>query len=441
MTDLPGVITLTLETLNLLLLFAGVLGYAPRENKGCLAAGIVILLFRGVTVLAFPEAYIFHRYLAALVPAAAMPCIFKGRPSVSLVIGITMAQIISMMDTLNIGIWTLAVKGDMMRVDLVWTYYLGAMGCLILLGIVSFAVRKKRKAIYEATERISLWIFIPFLVCLYLLTNYSPVVIVGSSSAERLQYIARGKNIIKDGFTAFILVGFLVVSCALASKHREMKRLLLLNQRCIREQTEQYRRQGEEDMDLRRFRHDYNAHIMALQSLAEDDDPKRLRDYVRDLSELREYKVLYSTNNLIGDAILNRYGQLCREAGIKLQVNGKFPDQLSITDTDLCVILSNALKNAYEAAAQCEKGAVDFEVRSAGSFVNLKIGNSAVRQPELRSGRPVTTKADEKNHGIGTRNMVETARKNGGDVTWEWHERGYMLVTVLLRGVQNEELS
>ena len=32
MVGMPGVVTLTLETLNLLLLFAGVLGYHPREN-------------------------------------------------------------------------------------------------------------------------------------------------------------------------------------------------------------------------------------------------------------------------------------------------------------------------------------------------------------------------------------------------------------------------
>ena len=64
MVGMPGVVTLTLETLNLLLLFAGVLGYHPRENKGCLAAGIAVLLFRGVTVLALQEAFIFHRYLA-----------------------------------------------------------------------------------------------------------------------------------------------------------------------------------------------------------------------------------------------------------------------------------------------------------------------------------------------------------------------------------------
>lgn len=434
MVGMPAVVILALETLNLLLLFAGVLGCDRRENKGCLAAGIAILLFRGVTVMALQEAFIFHRYLAALVPAAAMPCFFKGRPSVSLVIGITMVQIISMMDTLNIGIWTLAVKGDVMRVDLVWTYYLGALGCLMVLGVLSFAVRKKRKGIYETTEQISLWIFVPFLVCLYLLTHYSPVVFVGSGTAERLQYMAHGKSIIKDGFTAFILIGFLVVSCALVSKHRQMKRLLVLNQRCIREQAEQYRRQGEEDEELRRFRHDYNAHIMSMQSLAEDEDPQKLRDYVMDLSELRGYRRLYNTNNLIGDAILNRYGELCAAKGIDLQVNGKFPDQISITDTDLCVILSNAMKNAYEAAAQCEKGKIAFDVRSSGHFVNIVIENAALQEPKLQNGCPVTTKADERNHGIGTRNMVETARKNGGDVTWEWKEQGYVLVTVLLRG-------
>lgn len=434
MVGMPGVVTLTLETLNLLLLFAGVLGYHPRENKGCLAAGIAVLLFRGATVLALQEAFIFHRYLAMLVPAAAMPCFFKGRPSVSLVIGITMVQIVSMMDTLNIGIWTLAVKGEVMKVDLVWTYYLGALGCLAVLGILSVAVRKKRREIHEMTENISLWVFIPFLVCLYMLTHYSPWVFVGNGTTERLQQMAYGKNIIKDGFISFILISFLVVSCALISQHRQMKRRLLLNERCIREQTEQYRRQGEEDMELRRFRHDYNAHITALQALAEEDDPQRLQDYVRDMSELKAIRSSYNTNNLISDAILNRYGRLCEKEEIRMEGTGKFPDQISVTDTDLCVILSNAMKNAYEAAIQCEKGEISFEVKSTGSFINLVIRNSAKDQPELEEGYLITTKKDKKNHGIGTRNMVETARKNGGDVTWEWDEGGYVTTNILLRG-------
>lgn len=432
MVGMPGVVTLTLETLNLLLLFAGVLGYHPRENKGCLAAGIAVLLFRGVTVLALQEAFIFHRYLAMLVPAAAMPCFFKGRPSVSLVIGITMVQIVSMMDTLNIGIWTLAVKGEVMKVDLVWTYYLGALGCLAVLGILSVAVRKKRREIHEMTENISLWVFIPFLVCLWVLCHYSPTY-VGNPSGN-LPEIIEAKNEVRDGFLAFIIIGFLITSCALISQHRQMKRLLLLNERCIREQTEQYRRQGEEDMELRRFRHDYNAHITALQALAEEDDPQRLRDYVRDMSELTAGKSGYNTNNLISDAILNRYGRLCEKEEIRMRGTGKFPDQISVTDTDLCVILSNAMKNAYEASVQCEKGEISFEVKSTGSFINLVIRNSAEDQPELEEGYLITRKKDRKNHGIGTRNMVETARKNGGDVTWEWDEGGYVTTNILLRG-------
>lgn len=431
MVGMPGVVTLTLETLNLLLLFAGVLGYHPRENKGCLAAGIAVLLFRGVTVLALQEAFIFHRYLAMLVPAAAMPCFFKGRPSVSLVIGITMVQIVSMMDTLNIGIWTLAVKGEVMKVDLVWTYYLGALGCLAVLGILSVAVRKKRREIHEMTENISLWVFIPFLVCLYMLCYISPS--YGGDPSGPLPEIIQGRNQVRDGFVSFIIIGFLVVSCALISQHRQMKRLLILNERCIREQAEQYRRQGEEDMELRRFRHDYNAHITALQALAEEDDPQRLRDYVRDMSELTAGRSSYNTNNLISDAILNRYGRLCEKEEIRMRGTGKFPDQISVTDTDLCVILSNAMKNAYEAAVQCEKGEISFEVKSTGSFINLVIRNSAEDQPELEEGYLITTKKDKKNHGIGTRNMVETARKNGGDVTWDWDERGYVTTNILLR--------
>lgn len=435
MVGMSAVVILILETLNLLLLFAGVLGYGFRENKVCLAAGAAIILFRGVIAIALQqEDFIFHRILAALVPAAAMPCFFKGRPSISLVVGITMVQVISMMDTLNIGIWTLAVKGEVIKVHLGWTHYLAALGCLMVLGVLSLAVRKNREEIYEATERISLWIFIPFLVCLWMLTHYSPVVIVGSGPLEYLQNTAHGKNIVKDGFTAFILIGFLIVSCVLVSKQRELKRMLLLNQRCIEEQAEQYRRQGEEDMELRRFRHDCNAHITAMQTLAEDGDQSRLREYVRGLSQQRGQKVLYNTNNLISDAILNRYGELCRETGIKLQVNGKFPDRISITDTELCVILSNAVKNAYEAAVQCDEGEITFEVRNARNFCTLMITNSCVQQLKMQGDLPVTTKADGKNHGIGTRNMLNTARKNGGSVTWAWDERGYVLVTILLRG-------
>lgn len=432
MTGMPGVVTLTLETLNLLLLFAGVLGFCPRENKGCLAAGAAVLLFRAVTVLALPEAFVFHRYLAALVPAAAMPCFFRGRPSVSLMIGITMVQVISMMDTLNIGIWTLAVKGDVIKVDLVWTYYLGALGCLAALGVLSAAVRKKRKEIREMTENISLWVFIPFLVCLYMLCYISPS--YGGDPSGPLPEIIRGRNQVRDGFVFFIIIGFLVVSCALISQHRQMKRLLLLNERCIREQAEQYRRQGEEDMALRRFRHDYNAHITAMQALAEEDDPQRLRAYVRGLSDLTPSGSCYNTNNLISDAIFNRYGQLCEEAGIRMEGSGSFPDRLRLTDTDLCVILSNAMKNAFEAAAQCPQGEIRFEIKNAGIFTQLLIRNSAKERPRLQDGRLVTAKEDQRNHGIGTRNMLETARKNGGDVRWEWDERGYVTTDIILRG-------
>ena len=64
----------------------------------------------------------------------------------------------------------------------------------------------------------------------------------------------------------------------------------------------------------------------------------------------------------------------------------------------------------------------------------MVIRNSAKDRPELGEDYLISMKKDKKNHGIGTRNMVETARKNGGDVTWDWDEGGYVTTNILLRG-------
>ena len=91
-----------------------------------------------------------------------------------------------------------------------------------------------------------------------------------------------------------------------------------------------------------------------------------------------EHKLVY-TNNLICDAILTRYAALCRAENIELKIHGTFPDQLYISDTDLCVLIS-----------------------------------------------------DRRNHGLGTQNMLEAARKNGGSVTWSFNEPNLVSVEILV---------
>jgi len=208
-----------------------------------------------------------------------------------------------------------------------------------------------------------------------------------------------------------------------------MKRILLLNEKCIEEQTEQYRQMSSRDEQLRKFRHDYNSHILSLQVLSEQDENEKLRQYIRDLGEIHVNSKQISTGNIIGDAILNQYDELCDESRISFLVKGCFPEDFQIPETDLCVILSNGVKNAYEAAVRCEEGkrSVSVEISTHGRLLFLTVINSALEPPVLIDGMPVTSKDDKVNHGLGTKNLRETVEKHGGKVKWETDSDGHVI--------------
>ena len=102
-----------------------------------------------------------------------------------------------------------------------------------------------------------------------------------SGSIEYLAEITNGKNQIRNGIVFCVFLVVAVLSCILISQRRELQRMLHLNEKCIQEQTEQYRLLSGRDRELRKFRHDYNGHIIALQNLAESGSREELVRYIR----------------------------------------------------------------------------------------------------------------------------------------------------------------
>ena len=105
-----------LEVLVLLLLFKGVLGYEFREENRFLCVGLVILFVRCAMLFILPEDYTYLIWRSILFPAAAMPFFFHGKWKINLAAGICMMQMVWVMYRLNMGIWIVAVKGDVIKV-------------------------------------------------------------------------------------------------------------------------------------------------------------------------------------------------------------------------------------------------------------------------------------------------------------------------------------
>lgn len=100
---------------------------------------------------------------------------------------------------------------------------------------------------------------------------------------------------------------------------------------------------------------------------------------------------------------------------------------------DLCVVSSNLLNNAIEAAEMTEEGRdryIEIGISNVGEKIIFSVVNSCmynVRTDAIER----TIKHDMKNHGFGIENIKETAEKYGGDVSFE-AEEGVFEATVIL---------
>lgn len=166
--------------------------------------------------------------------------------------------------------------------------------------------------------------------------------------------------------------------------------------------------------EIRSFKHDYINHIKCIRSMLSNKEYDDLQDYLNSLSSsFPTSSFIYETGNYIADAILTEK-QVNSPDDISIKFDGVIPT--NIDNTDLCIILSNALDNAIEACYSCDNDKT-INVYSGfkhGYFI-LKIKNPTVNN--IADGKMATTKTDKTNHGFGLANIKRTVHKYNGYIS------------------------
>ncbi len=177
------------------------------------------------------------------------------------------------------------------------------------------------------------------------------------------------------------------------------------------------------DEELRRFRHDMAAHTQVLQSYCEGAENVDLKSYVDNMiKETVRYERKVYTGNHGVDAILGRIEQEATEKGIRFTEEGALPRKIRVEEYDLCIILSNLLRNAIEAAEQVGESSERYIKLLVGSYeetLYLAVKNSVANEVKIENNRLYTTKEDKKNHGIGSENVARALEKYGGIVNYQ----------------------
>lgn len=224
---------------------------------------------------------------------------------------------------------------------------------------------------------------------------------------------------LQSGMVGGLICVLLILVLVVIQSEKEIRRVNALNMQCIREETEQYREMSRIQNETRKFRHDYMAHLETLISIANNGTLQEINNYLSELFGASETIKYIYTNNVIGDAIVNKYASKAKNDGVKLSFVGRFPDSINIFETDLCIVLSNLLSNAYDAVLKCyrEKNVV-LEVSNYEGHLFIRIRNTIETPPKIVKGKFVSDKAYG-DHGIGLENVKEALKRCNGRLEWK----------------------
>lgn len=164
------------------------------------------------------------------------------------------------------------------------------------------------------------------------------------------------------------------------------------------------------------YRHDLRHHIQYLSACIENGLLEQARGYIKEVhSEIESSHITVFCENEVANLIFSAFAGRARDAGIPITVRADIPQAIAVSESDLCVLLSNALENALHACQERNKrglsGTIEVYVSPKNGKLFLEFSNSCDGDIDFDHGIPYT---DSPGHGLGVRSMCGIVKKYGG---------------------------
>lgn len=168
---------------------------------------------------------------------------------------------------------------------------------------------------------------------------------------------------------------------------------------------------------------------MVLQAMISRGNVEEAEKYLEELSEdIGNVALVYQTGNQVMDVLTNYWVNTLGENVVVNMYGGIAEGE--IDNKDICIIYGNLLENAVEEVLRMEKEKekfINIVLEEENKYIHLQIENTSLNIGNTRE----TKKTDEKNHGIGLKNVKSTVQKMGGCISVESRKKTFW-VDVLL---------
>ena len=248
-------------------------------------------------------------------------------------------------------------------------------------------------------------------------------------------YLARVyTNLLANGTPAVVefmpfvcCVAYLIFLAQLSKEHETQARLEQL-QNSLNLQVSQAVREieslRESQRKTRAYRHDLHHHLQYLSSCLENGQCEQAQRYIHEINaEIEATRVVTYCENEAANLIFSAFATRAETQGVKLSLHAELPHILPISESDLCVLLSNALENALHACKGADDS-IEIQTYEKNEKFFLQIVNDCREAVRFEDGIPVT---DQPGHGIGVSSICAIVERYGGLYSFSVREGKFVL--------------
>lgn len=255
-----------------------------------------------------------------------------------------------------------------------------------------------------------------------IITFYSIIIylFLGNYSKYNVFYKNNSNELLSNILFVFIIIlSYIIIFAAISSinKNIELEYKFKIVDTQIKLQKENYRNLNQSIEDYFAFKHDTRHHLLVIKSMMDDKNYISASNYLDKFYEnSMEKNVDVLCNNFTVDSILKYHKEIAINNGIDFLANVNIPENISIDNFDLAVVIGNCTENAIEACKRIDfiiPKYIKIKAEIKGSQLVIKIKNSFNGQVIEEDGIIKTSKSSE-GHGIGLSNIRNITEKYNG---------------------------
>lgn len=164
------------------------------------------------------------------------------------------------------------------------------------------------------------------------------------------------------------------------------------------------------------YRHDLRHHMLFLSSCIENGRYEQAQEYIHEIcSGIEENQITVFCQNEVANLIISSFAGKAKDLDISFEVRAGISQSIPVSESDLCVLLCNALENAMHACQKRKEkglsGTIQVFMREKKGEILLQIINSCDADIMFSHGLPVTGEAG---HGLGVRSICAIVERYGG---------------------------